>query len=412
MKKIFHKLHLWLSVPFGLFISLICLSGASLVFEKEITQWLHPERYYVGEVGEKPLPVARLMHCAERALPDDVQATGITLYAEAGRTARINLSKHHSYLYLNPYTGEVAGESKRPAFFGFMFRLHRWMLGDAHSFGKTLVGISTLLFVIILLTGAALWWPKNLQMLKTRLSVCFTKGKLRIGHDLHIPVGMYALVFLLAVSLTGLTWSFPWYRAGVNALFGVETQQREGSRPSSAEERRTGNGREQANAAADPTRSIEPRRHLRGKERPADERKAERCERTDFRPHRKSPYIAWQTVYEKLKEQNPGFEYITLSECRASVSFNRLGNRRAADNYTFHAHNGRIASAIPYESSERSGKLRGWIYSIHVGSWGGLLTRLLTFFAALIGASLPVTGYCLWFHRSRHPKPHESQSAR
>ena len=35
MKKIFRTLHLWLSVPFGLLVSLICFSGAMLVFEKK-----------------------------------------------------------------------------------------------------------------------------------------------------------------------------------------------------------------------------------------------------------------------------------------------------------------------------------------------------------------------------------------
>ena len=33
MKKVFRKIHLWLSVPFGLLITLICFSGAMLVFD-------------------------------------------------------------------------------------------------------------------------------------------------------------------------------------------------------------------------------------------------------------------------------------------------------------------------------------------------------------------------------------------
>ena len=36
MRKLFSKLHLWLSVPVGIFITVICLSGAALVFEQEI----------------------------------------------------------------------------------------------------------------------------------------------------------------------------------------------------------------------------------------------------------------------------------------------------------------------------------------------------------------------------------------
>lgn len=38
MKKIFRQIHLWLSVPFGLIISLICFSGAMLVFENDFPE--------------------------------------------------------------------------------------------------------------------------------------------------------------------------------------------------------------------------------------------------------------------------------------------------------------------------------------------------------------------------------------
>ena len=37
-RKLFRKLHLWLSLPFGLIIMTTCLTGALLVFEKEITE--------------------------------------------------------------------------------------------------------------------------------------------------------------------------------------------------------------------------------------------------------------------------------------------------------------------------------------------------------------------------------------
>lgn len=40
MKKIFRQIHLWLSVPFGLIISLICFSGAMLVLKMKWWNWL------------------------------------------------------------------------------------------------------------------------------------------------------------------------------------------------------------------------------------------------------------------------------------------------------------------------------------------------------------------------------------
>ena len=47
MKKVFRKIHLWLSVPFGLLITLICFSGAMLVFETEVMELCHRDLYYV-----------------------------------------------------------------------------------------------------------------------------------------------------------------------------------------------------------------------------------------------------------------------------------------------------------------------------------------------------------------------------
>ena len=41
MKKIFSKIHLWLSVPFGLLITLICFSGAMLrITSGRLGDWL------------------------------------------------------------------------------------------------------------------------------------------------------------------------------------------------------------------------------------------------------------------------------------------------------------------------------------------------------------------------------------
>ena len=52
MKKAFRKIHLWLSVPFGVIITLICFSGAMLVFENEIMQMTHRHLYYVEKIGK------------------------------------------------------------------------------------------------------------------------------------------------------------------------------------------------------------------------------------------------------------------------------------------------------------------------------------------------------------------------
>ena len=59
MKKIFRKIHLWLSVPFGLIITLVCFSGAMLVFETEVMELCRRDLYYVEKAGPAPLPMSR-----------------------------------------------------------------------------------------------------------------------------------------------------------------------------------------------------------------------------------------------------------------------------------------------------------------------------------------------------------------
>ena len=233
MKKIFEKIHLWLSVPFGLIITLICFSGAMLVFEDEVNELFRHELYYVETVGEVPLPIEQLLEKVTATLPDSVSVTSVSISSDSERAYQVNLSKpRRASLYVDQYTGEVKGKSERSGFFMFMFRMHRWLLDSMNPgnegifWGKMIVGVSTLLFVFVLISGIAIWWPRTRKTLKNSLKISTKKGWKRFWYDLHVAGGMYSLIFLLAMSLTGLTWSFPWYRAAFYKVFGVEVQQR------------------------------------------------------------------------------------------------------------------------------------------------------------------------------------------
>jgi len=134
MKKIFRHIHLWLSVPFGIFITLICFSGAMLVFEKEIMERANPQLYYVDYVGKQSLSLDELTKRANAVLPDSVQVTGITVFNNPKRTYQISLSKpRRASMYIDPYTGEIKGYYERSPFFATMFKMHRWMMGSART---------------------------------------------------------------------------------------------------------------------------------------------------------------------------------------------------------------------------------------------------------------------------------------
>lgn len=318
----------------------------------------------------KKLPIKELVERVSATLPDSVQVTGITVFSNPERTCRVNLSKpRHASMYVDAYSGEITGQYERIPFFAAMFKMHRWMLGSARApdgsigWGKLIVGISTLVLVVVLISGVVVWWPRNKSAWKNRLSVNVKKGWRRFLYDLHVAGGMYVLVFLLAMALTGLTWSFQWYRNLFYTAFGVEPPQQE-------------------------------RRHNQSLN--TQTRKGSKPDR-----NQETIYLHWQKVYDVLASQNPDLEQISISNGTANVSFGHWGNQRASDKYTFVLHSGEITSASLYRDAPNSDKIRGWIYSVHVGSWGGLLTRLLTFLAALFGASLPLTGYYLWLKKMR-----------
>lgn len=379
MRKLFRQIHLWLSVPFGLIIALICFSGAMLVFENEVNELTRPELYRVTKSDTEPLSIEQLLEKVAATLPDSVSVTGVTISSDPQRPYQVSLSKpRRTSMIVDQYTGEIKGKSGRTGFFMTMFRLHRWLLDSMNPgnegvfWGKMIVGVSTLLFVFVLISGIVVWWPRTRKALKNSLKISATKGWRRFWYDLHVAGGMYALVFLLVMALTGLTWSFPWYRTAFYTVFGVEMKQNAAHGQVATQEKKD--------------RGESPERKKGG------------------RREKGSLYANWQKVYDQLSHQNPEYKQISISAgagsgATASVSFSRFGNQRASDRYSFNPRSGEITETSLYQHQDKSGKIRGWIYSVHVGNWGGMLTRILSFIAALIGTALPLTGYYLWIKK-------------
>ena len=408
MIKFFRKIHLWLSVPFGIIITLICFSGAMLIFEPEITKAVRSDVYNVAEVKDKPLPMEQLMEAVKKTLPDSVSITGVTVFNDKSLTYQVNLSKpRRASVFVDQYSGEITGKYERLGFFTSMFRLHRWLLdsanphGEGVKVGKLLVGISTIIFVIALISGIVIWWPRARKSLKNSLKISFNNGWKGFWKSLHVAGGMYALIFVLAMALTGLTYSFGWYRSAFYAVCGVEHQPRSIVQAP-------------ANGRADKERTNRQDGRPGGKDRHGnrldkdahDENQSMRG-RGEGRRH--SEFGRWQQVYNQLKAQNPQAPKITVGSETASVTIASSGNGRAADRYEFNHRTGEITPTTKYEDSNEADKLRGWIYAVHTGSFGGILTRILWLIGSLLGASLPLTGYYIWIrHPSRKRKAHVS----
>jgi len=376
VRKLFKKLHLWLSLPFGLIIMTTCLTGALLVFEKEITELVRHDSYTIPVRKTQSLSLQSLLERVARETPDSVQITSVTIPSDFRRAYTVGLSKpRRAGVLVDPYTGKIVGQSGRLPFFTTVRELHRWLLdsmkpeAEGIFWGRIIVGTSPLLFVFILLTGLFLWWPKKLKGIGKRLKISLRQGRQRLFTDLHTVGGVYVFVLLLAMAMTGLTWSFEWYRTGFYKVFGAEMA--EGGKGDKGDKG--------------------PK-----KDKSKDAPREEGAEQAKL----PASYIYWEEVVEYVREVSEAdYTEITVKDGEVEVPLAGLGNSRAADSFRFDKKTGQVTEYKAYREAKRDKKLRGWIYSIHTGAWGGLFTRICYVLAALFGASLPLTGYYIFYQR-------------
>ena len=274
-RKFLLKLHLWLSLPLGIIITLICLSGATLVFKNEIRNALGMPKVVAphgksgkggkdGKIASLQQEKATVSHqcspngCSQcpskevchpsASAKDDASAKSNEAVKEKTSVVGKSSSKDTPY-----------GTTTKRDFFSYVTKFHTGLLMG--SVGKLIVTYTTLFFVFILLSGIFIFLPGNGKQLRQRFMVEWGKGAKRRLFDLHVSLGWWTLLWLLLLAVTGLGFG--------------------------------------------------------------------------------------------LKLVPKGTEMMQL----------------------FH--------------------------ELHIGSWGGMLTKIITFVVSLIGASLPVTGYLLYFRRKR-----------
>lgn len=369
MKKTLHKIHLWLSIPLGLIITVICFTGATLVFEQDITRALNKHLYQV-EVpqGKERLNTREIINIVQ-GRHDGMEISSVNIPKATDATYQVSFNNEgRKVLFVNPYTGESIGWSKSYPFFQTMRKLHRWFLDapkskGSMSTGKLIVGISTIAMTIILISGLVIWIPRTSKALKNRLTVTCSKGTRRLMYDSHVALGFYATIFLLLMALTGPTWSFGWYREAAYTLLGAEPQ----------------------------TSNQQPG-HAHGH---TDKKESSNTERNQDNT------IAYDIVLKEIQDIYTDYNYIKLGKNEATVSLNKFGYKYKSDKIKFNPKTGEIISVKKFEENTVRQNLRWLIYSLHVGTWGGPLTKILYFIAALIGATLPLTGYYLWMKKKK-----------
>ena len=435
MRNFFRKLHLWVSVPFGTVITITCFTGALLVFETEITDLCYRPLTSVEPVGA-PIPVDMLVEKVEPLLEDGAEVTGVVVSSVPTVAYKVNISKpSRSALFVDQYTGEVKGRYERLPFFDVTRRLHRWLMDTRPKdggvyWGKTIVGVSTLAFVVILLSGLVIWWPLNRKMFRNRMQIVVCKGWNRFLHDVHVTGGFYVLMLLLAMTLTGLTWSFEWYKDGFYTMLGVETSLNAVKDAALKEDATKKHAADvapiavdsisvvnygEATLLADAVSSATVKTDAISSATVKTDAVSSATTKADavtsatlqadvmtgatMLAGNVEPQYVWQAALDAVAEMTPDYETITISDGMVTVAQKGFGNKRAYDKFVFNEDTGEIVSEELYGDSPYSSKVAGWVRTVHVGSWGGVVSKVLYFLAALLGATLAPTGYYFWIRR-------------
>lgn len=375
VRKIVRKIHLWIGLGSGAIVFILGITGCILVFVDEVKPLVYPQRLFVSSAAGQPQSLTTLLHTAEDAWGEAKPVTAMEIYNDPTRTVHFrayrandqegtwywDAKQYYESVFVDPYTGGVvATENSEFEFFRVVLFLH-WSLLFSNAIGQPIVGVATLLFALSLMTGLVLWWPKNRKARRTRFRFRWkaSTGAKRKNYDLHNILGFYSISLAFIIALTGLVWAFPWVNDGVQWLANVGTKS------------------ESLVIAPLPDNPVEEEAGVIDK-----------------------VYAAVRARYPDATGYHVYFGQSDDAPINVLIRYQGTW-RDVIEQYS--AYSGNWLNTVKFSDKNRGEKLRSMNYDIHVGSILGMPGKILAFLASLIAASLPVTGFIIWYNRgSRH----------
>ncbi len=365
-KKIVGLVHLWLGLSSGVIVLFLGITGCMLAFEHEIRSIT--ESYAKVKPQDKPyLPPSVLKATAEKHL-DGHTANGIE-YPGKGKAAVASYYDESNYklIYLNPYNGEILKvKNMNRDFFRILVNGH-FYLWLPPNIGQPIVASATLIFLVMLITGLILWWPKNKAARKQRFSVKWNAKWRRVNYDLHNVLGFYMTWVAIFIAITGLVWGFQWFAKSVYWVSSGGKSMVEHKHPVSD----TTKIKEGINVA-------------------------------DYIWAEHKPHVA--------NDESLGIYFPATNTDPVEVGVNhRPGTYYNTDYYHYDQYTAKELPATgsyagTFKDAAVADKIVRMNYDIHVGAVLGLPGKIMAFCASLIAASLPVTGFYIWWGRRKKKK--------
>lgn len=378
LKKLNAWLHLWLGLASGLIVFIVSITGCLFAFQKEITEVIHKDMLFVTPLSTPMLAPTILQEKAQAALGKDKPVNYMTFYRAADKAWEFSAYKegnekaitffgsvaYYESVFVNPYTGAITGIHDHKHDFFVIVKYIHWSLLLNHPIGAQIIGWSTLIFVILLITGLILWWPKKWtkstreQSFKIKWSAKFK----RINYDLHNVLGFYSMLLALVLALTGMVWAFKWFQATVYVI---------AARSTTPPERKTFKS---DTLQLPSTKGLDIAYNYLLKEMPAAQRFGASAVAPDASaPMYMSAYFGKETYYDR-------------------------------DDFQFDKNTGKMLYRQTEHEKNAGERLINMNYDIHVGAIGGLAGKIIAFIISLICASLPITGLMVWLNKGKKKK--------
>lgn len=385
-KKTIRNIHLWLGLSIGLLIFIISITGAIYAFQAEITNAFREEAIYNTETNidhKKTLSIAVLEKKVDAYtnekypihwvnIANNKNINYIFYYYETNPKAWNYFDEYIIYksVYVNPFTGAVEGVyDEKNSFFNIVKYIH-WSFLLKGEWGTYVVGIPTLIFVIMLITGIILWWPKNKKARKQRFWFQWKniKNWRRKNYDLHSILGFYASFIALIASITGLFYAFYFMQALLYFSFsGGET-----TYPSFDQYKTTA---------------------------PIESRTAHTLDKVAAKVEELYPNAYGYSIdlgHEHLDDHEHSNFSVFVQQLDYSYHINHA--------IIFDENSGEMLHNHSHDDKNFGEKFVAANYDIHLGSILGIWGKILAFIGSLVCASLPITGFLVWWGRRNKKK--------
>ncbi|RAJ06664.1 putative iron-regulated membrane protein [Chitinophaga skermanii] len=381
-RRINDWLHLWLGLVTGIIVVFVSLTGCILAFEREIRNVTQP--YQFVEPQQKPFLLPSQLERSAKLYVYGSDTAKANIYGfeygdqhKAAVVAFLDPKDGYSMVYLNPYDGTpLAKKALNRDFFRIVLAGHFYLFLPA-PIGQPIVAWSILIFVVILMSGLIMWWPKkwNKTNKEKSFKVKWKAGFKRVNYDLHNVLGFYVMLIALVLALTGLVWGFEWFANGSYFVTSGGKKLAKWEEPVS--------DTLTAQVAAPMTN--------------VDKIYLESVQ------HYNNPTASIQVSYP-----NTPTDPITVSYNPDEGTYYKR-EYRFFDRNTLAALEGGGIYGQEYKKATAADKLYRMNYDIHVGAIGGLTGKIIAFFASFICGSLPITGFIIWYGKKK--KKHKKAKA-